>query len=97
MGAQSDYASSKNLKITAPNSYPRYNTLFGAIFVLGPTPKTDRKVARIEIPKSAEFQFVNRIAYAQNRCNPTQPSAKAWKIGRNSYLARMNRWPEERD
>ncbi|KAI5344226.1 hypothetical protein L3X38_012103 [Prunus dulcis] len=43
MGAQSDNASPENLKTTAPNSYPSYNTLFGATFVLGPTPKSGQK------------------------------------------------------
>ncbi|KAI5344981.1 hypothetical protein L3X38_012858 [Prunus dulcis] len=42
-GAQSDNASPENLKTTAPNSYPRYNTLFRATFVLGPTPKSGWK------------------------------------------------------
>ncbi|KAI5329406.1 hypothetical protein L3X38_028803 [Prunus dulcis] len=43
VGVQSDNASPEKLKITAPNSYPRYNTTFGATFVLEPTPKTGRK------------------------------------------------------
>ncbi|KAI5351834.1 hypothetical protein L3X38_004725 [Prunus dulcis] len=43
VGAQSYNSSPENLKTTAPNSYPRYNTLFGATFVLGPIPKSGRK------------------------------------------------------
>ncbi|CAL2229792.1 unnamed protein product [Prunus armeniaca] len=38
-----DYASPENLNISSQDSYPRCNTLFGVTFVLGQTPKSDRK------------------------------------------------------
>ena len=75
VGAQSDNASPENLKTTAPNSYPRYNTLFGATFVFGPTQKLTGS-GRNDDPKMAEFQFENRITYAKNRSNPTQQAAR---------------------
>ncbi|KAI5314728.1 hypothetical protein L3X38_043904 [Prunus dulcis] len=72
LGVQSDYSSPE----TAPNSYPRYNTLFRATFVLGPTQKLTGSGWNRD-PKTAEFQFENRIGYAKNRSNPTQQAARA--------------------
>ncbi|CAL9005755.1 unnamed protein product, partial [Prunus brigantina] len=43
LGIQRDNPSPEKPKITAQDSYPRCNTLFGVTFVLGHTPKTDRK------------------------------------------------------
>ncbi|CAL8994080.1 unnamed protein product, partial [Prunus brigantina] len=43
VGVQSDNTSPENLKIATQDSYPRCNTLFRVAFVLGPTPKSDRK------------------------------------------------------
>ncbi|CAL8996913.1 unnamed protein product, partial [Prunus brigantina] len=43
VGVQSDNLPPEKLQITAQDSCPRCNTLFGTTFVLGPTPKSDRK------------------------------------------------------
>ncbi|KAI5348236.1 hypothetical protein L3X38_001123 [Prunus dulcis] len=46
---------------------------------------------------SADFQFENRIGYAKNRSNPTQPSARACRRDEFPYLDRQKWRPEEGD
>ncbi|KAI5355002.1 hypothetical protein L3X38_007897 [Prunus dulcis] len=46
---------------------------------------------------SADFQFENRIGYAKNRSNPTQPSARTGREDEFPYLDRQKWRPEEGD
>ncbi|KAI5324553.1 hypothetical protein L3X38_033626 [Prunus dulcis] len=43
VGSLINFRQPEILQTASPNSYPRYNTLFGITFVLGPTSKNDRK------------------------------------------------------
>ncbi|KAI5354980.1 hypothetical protein L3X38_007875 [Prunus dulcis] len=90
MGVQSDYASLENLKTTAQDSYPRYNTLFGTTFVLGPTPE----VAGIEGRKPAKLPSFNRPSKRRNLPNLTQQAAITTLEVQNLYLDGRKWWLE---
>ncbi|KAI5318151.1 hypothetical protein L3X38_037859 [Prunus dulcis] len=97
MGVQSDTNRRKILKTKGQGSYRRCKTSIGATFVLGHTLKNGRKWPKLKIKNRLKFRVSNSVPYCNNFKNPTQPSAKASKIGQKPYLRCWIWSPEERE